>query len=99
MARSLYRSENDRVLAGVCGGLADYFDIDPVVVRLGWVLCSLFAGAGVLLYLVAWVVVPTEDGRRASLPLALLFVLFVLPTLCIVCAVATGGLFGPALGH
>lgn len=54
----LYRSEEERILGGVAGGLADYFDADPVIVRLLWVVTVLLGGTGVLAYLVLWIVLP-----------------------------------------
>jgi len=62
MAKKLYRSKNDRMLAGVCGGLGEYFDFDPVIIRLIFVVCVLAGGAGVLAYIVLWVVVPEQNG-------------------------------------
>lgn len=59
MAKRLKRSK-DRIIGGVCGGLAKYFDIDPVIVRLLWVLTVLTFGVGVLGYLIAWIVIPSE---------------------------------------
>lgn len=61
--KQLLRSRRDRVLAGVCGGIGEYFEIDSNVVRLVWILISL-AGVvpGVLLYLLAWAVLPEDDG-------------------------------------
>lgn len=59
--RRLYRSRRDRVILGVAGGLADYFDIDVAIVRLIWVLLTFTAGPGALLvYLVAGLVVPEQ---------------------------------------
>jgi len=58
MARKLYRSVDDRKIAGVCGGLGDYFDIDPTIVRLLWVSMVLAFGTGVLAYILAWIIVP-----------------------------------------
>ena len=57
----LVRSQTDRRIAGVCGGLADYFDVDPTIVRVTWVILSIIAGAvvfGVLAYLIAWFIIP-----------------------------------------
>jgi phage shock protein C len=57
----LLRSQADRRIAGVCGGLADYFDVDPTIVRLVWVVVSIVAGAvvfGVIAYVVAWFIIP-----------------------------------------
>ena len=56
----LYRSKKNRIIAGVCGGLGEYFKIDPTVVRLLWVLFSLSGGAGVLAYIIAWIIIPEE---------------------------------------
>ncbi len=59
--KRLYRSKNDRVFAGVCGGIGKYFDIDPVLIRLIWALFSLFSmGLGIIGYIIAWIVVPEE---------------------------------------
>jgi len=53
------------MLGGVCGGIADYFDIDPTLVRIGWAFFSLVYGAGVILYIILWLIVPVEplEGR------------------------------------
>ena len=58
--KKLYRSRTDRKVAGVCAGIADYLDIDPTLVRLIWVATVLFAGGGILGYLIAWIVLPEE---------------------------------------
>ena len=58
--KKLYKSQYDRKLCGVCGGIAEYFDIDPTVVRLIWVLLVLCAGTGVLAYIIAALVMPEE---------------------------------------
>ena len=60
MAKRLYRSRTDRVLGGVCGGLGRYLEVDPTLVRLAWLIMSLWAGAGVVLYLLAWALMPRE---------------------------------------
>ncbi len=60
MRERLYRSRTDRVLFGVAGGMADWLDVDPSVVRLVWALLVLFGGAGLLLYIVAAIVIPEE---------------------------------------
>jgi phage shock protein C len=57
----LVRSQTDRRIAGVCGGLAEYFDVDPTIVRVTWVILSIIAGAvvfGVVAYLIAWFIIP-----------------------------------------
>lgn len=58
--RKLYRSRDDRMLGGVCGGIANYFNIDPTLVRLLAVAAIFLAGSAVLAYIVAWIVVPEE---------------------------------------
>jgi phage shock protein C len=60
--RRLTRSRTDRMIAGVCGGFAAYTGIDVNIVRLVMVLLAVMGGTGLLLYLVAWVIVPAEDA-------------------------------------
>lgn len=57
-SQRLFRSQSNKVFAGVCGGLAEYFDVDPVVVRILFVLMVLFGGTGIVLYIAAIVIVP-----------------------------------------
>jgi phage shock protein PspC (stress-responsive transcriptional regulator) len=64
--RRLTRSRTDRVIAGVCGGFAAYSGIDVNIVRLVMVLLALLGGSGVVLYLVAWVIVPVEDAAGTA---------------------------------
>ena len=61
MKKRLYRSESDRRLAGVCGGLAEYFDIDSTLVRLAFVFFILAFGTGILAYVIAAIVMPNES--------------------------------------
>ena len=56
--KKLYKSSTDKKLAGVCGGLAEYFNIDSTLVRLGWVLFSLLGGSGLLAYIIAAIIMP-----------------------------------------
>ncbi|WP_292471223.1 PspC domain-containing protein [Methanolobus sp.] len=61
MDKLLRRSMSDRMVAGVCSGLGNYLGIDPVVIRLVWALATLFSmGTGILVYMVAWIVIPEE---------------------------------------
>jgi phage shock protein C len=60
MQKRLHRSRTEKMIAGVCGGLSEYFDVDPTLIRIGWVLISLLAGVGVLLYIVMWVITPLD---------------------------------------
>jgi len=58
--RKLYRSKTDRKVAGVCGGLAQYFNIDPTLIRVLFVVLAVLGGSGLLLYLALWIIVPKE---------------------------------------
>jgi len=62
MSKRLFRSKDDRVIAGVCGGIAQYLGIDPTIIRIIFVLIFLTEGFGLMLYLILWVVVPEEDS-------------------------------------
>jgi len=59
--KKLYRSEYNRMIAGVCAGIAEYLDIDPTVIRLIWVLFTFFVGSGVLVYIIACLIIPNEN--------------------------------------
>ena len=62
--KKLYKSKTDAKIAGVCGGIAEYFDIDPTLVRIVTAAAMLFAGTGVLAYIVCAIIMPTApDGR------------------------------------
>ena len=60
--KKLYRSQDDKMICGVCGGVADYFNIDATLVRLAWVLLSICAGAGILAYIIAAIIIPTQSN-------------------------------------
>ena len=63
--KRLYRSGRDRIAGGVCGGLAEYFNTDPSIVRLLWILFALVSfGAGVILYIIAWVIIPRNPKHK-----------------------------------
>ena len=61
--KRLYRSNKNRMICGVCGGIAEYFGIDPTIVRVGWVALTLFTAGfgGVLAYIVAAIIIPDES--------------------------------------
>jgi phage shock protein C len=61
MNRKLYRSSSNKMLGGVCAGLADYLDLDPTLVRLFFVILMLASGVGVWVYLILWIVLPRSD--------------------------------------
>lgn len=60
-SKKLLRTKDERMIAGVCGGIAKYAGIDPVLVRLAMVALVIFGGTGLLLYLAAWIVIPEEE--------------------------------------
>lgn len=61
--KRLMRSRANRMICGVCGGIGEYLNVDPTLVRLVWALCSLASvGMGLILYIVAAVVIPEDDG-------------------------------------
>jgi phage shock protein PspC (stress-responsive transcriptional regulator) len=65
--RRLYRSNQQRVIAGVCGGLGEYFAVDPIWFRIGFVVLTLGGGSGILIYLLMWLIVqPIPDGYVAQ---------------------------------
>lgn len=64
--RRLFRSRYDRVIAGVCGGIAQYFHIDPVLVRLLALISLFFIGGGLIAYLILWIVIPQEPRAKKA---------------------------------
>lgn len=60
MKKRLYRIEEGKKIFGVCGGLAEYFDIDPTIVRLLWIVLVFCAGTGILAYIVAAIIMPVK---------------------------------------
>lgn len=58
--KRLYLSNTDKKVAGVCGGIAEFFGIDPTIIRVLWILCSLLFGSGILAYLICWLVIPRQ---------------------------------------
>lgn len=66
MAKKLYRSIKDRRIAGVCGGLGEYFGTDPVLIRLAAVISFVCFGAGLLAYIIAWIIMPEPPPGQLS---------------------------------
>ena len=58
--KKLYRSTKERWVAGICGGIAEYANIDPTIVRVLWILLSLIYGVGIILYIAMWIIVPEK---------------------------------------
>ena len=64
--KRLYRSEKDRLIAGVAGGLAEYFSIDPLLVRIGFFLLVFANGLGILAYILCWIFIPSEFSTTVT---------------------------------
>jgi len=62
MKKRLYKDHSDKKLCGVCSGIAKFFDLDPTVIRLAWVLFSALGGSGILAYIISAIVMPDEPG-------------------------------------
>ena len=61
MKKRLYRIEKGKKIAGVCGGIAEYLDVDPTIIRLLWILFTACAGSGIIAYIVAALIMPSES--------------------------------------
>lgn len=68
--KRLYRSTRQKVIGGVCGGLAEYFEVDVVLIRLVVVLLALIGGPGIIGYIIAWIITPEEPSGQGSKPMA-----------------------------
>ncbi len=66
MNKKLYRSEKDKMIGGVCGGLAQYFSIDVTIIRVLFALIVIYGGSGLILYIILWIVVPTESQIKVA---------------------------------
>ncbi len=64
--KRLVRIKEGRMLAGVCGGIAKYYDIDPVIIRILWITFTLVFGVGLLVYIVAWILIPEEEEENVE---------------------------------
>ncbi len=102
LSRRLYRSKTDRVIGGVAGGVGDYLAIDPIWVRIGFVLLAVTGGSGFLIYLIMWLLVPeAPEGwepaqpRKGSVPgIAIVGVV-----LMVVGSIALANTIAPSLGQ
>ena len=68
MKKRLYKSSTDKKVCGVCGGIANYFDVDPTVIRLIWVIFTLVGGSGLIAYIIAAIIMPDEmlENRKEN---------------------------------
>lgn len=60
----LFRSKKNRIISGFCGGLGEFFNIDPTLIRLGWAVATIFAGLNLLVYVIGWIIVPEEESEN-----------------------------------
>jgi phage shock protein C len=58
--KRLYRSDSEKMIAGVCGGIAEYINLDPTMVRLLWVIFGFMGGSGILAYIIAAIIIPNR---------------------------------------
>jgi phage shock protein PspC (stress-responsive transcriptional regulator) len=58
--KRIYRSRTDRVIGGVCSGIGNYFGMDPVLIRVLWAVAFFVGGAGLLAYIIAWIIIPED---------------------------------------
>ena len=58
--KRIYRSKKNRIIGGVCGGIAEYVNTDPTLIRLLWVFATLLWGAGLFAYIIAWIIIPEK---------------------------------------
>jgi phage shock protein C len=61
--KKLYRSAKNRILGGVCGGIGEFLNVDPTIIRLIWILFS-FNGVGLIFYLLAWLIIPRNPNHK-----------------------------------
>ena len=93
--KRLVRDTSDSIVAGVSSGIANYFGIDPLFVRIAWVI-ALISGAapGIVPYLIMWVIMPDEFGERTSLPMILLLLFVALPAAIVFAIIFIPLIFG-----
>ena len=66
MKKILYRSKKNRVVGGVCGGIGEYFDIDPTLIRLLAILAFFFGGSGIIAYIIGWIIIPRNPSENTE---------------------------------
>ncbi|HLF20061.1 MAG TPA: PspC domain-containing protein, partial [Bacteroidota bacterium] len=68
LPKRLYRSQTNRVLAGICGGFAEYLNLDPTLIRVLWIFLTIFGGSGIILYIIAYFVIPLNPHQTQAMP-------------------------------
>ena len=64
--KRIFRSKTDKVISGVCGGVAQYFNLDPILVRVIWAAAVFFGGTGMIAYIAAWIIIPEDPNETSS---------------------------------
>jgi len=65
--KKLYRSRTDKIIGGVCGGLGQYLQLDPVLIRIVFVVLAFFHGLGIILYLILLIIIPEQSGEEVKI--------------------------------
>lgn len=68
MNKRLYRSTKEKMIGGVCGGMAEYFEIDPVLIRILFVVATFVGGSGILAYIICWIIIPERPFVSEAVP-------------------------------
>ena len=66
MKKRLTKSSTNKVISGVCGGLAEFFGIDVTIIRIGWVFFTFFGGSGIIAYIICMVIIPSAENHSAG---------------------------------
>ncbi len=66
VTKQLYRSQHNRMIAGVCGGIGEYLEVDPTLIRLIWALSSLWMGLGIVAYILALIIIPEQKLEKSE---------------------------------
>lgn len=61
MVKKLTRNMDDKILGGVCSGIADYLGVNPLIIRILWIVFTLFFAIGLIVYIICWILLPTEE--------------------------------------
>lgn len=61
MPKKIYRSKKNRIIGGVCGGIGEFFNVDPTLIRLFWAFSILWGGFGIFAYILAWIIIPEKN--------------------------------------
>jgi phage shock protein C len=66
MSKKLYRKDKEKMIGGVCAGIADYLNIDPVIIRIIFIIALLTEGFGLIIYIILWIILPSKDSKKGK---------------------------------